>query len=160
MKNDNTALIVEDYDYDYDYVTEEPQKVVKKNKRPKHKPNKKLNNLGLVLSFTTVTILLFLLIYGKVQVSTLYTQIADEKDTVDLLQSENVRMQTEIESNMSLKNVETYAEDVLGLKKLDKSQITYIQIQNEDLVEVVETDQNIFVVLKEKFNNIVEYLFG
>jgi hypothetical protein len=28
------------------------------------------------------------------------------------------------------------------------------------LVEVVETDQNIFVVLKEKFNNIVEYLFG
>lgn len=159
MKNDNTALIVEDYDYDY-VTIEEPQKVVKKNKHHKRNTNKKASNLSIIVCSIIVTILLFLLIYGKVQVSALYTQIANEKSTVDTLQSENVRMQTEIEANMSLKNVETYAEDVLGLKKLDKSQITYIQIQNEDLVEVVETEQNIFVILKEKFNNIVEYLFG
>ena len=69
-------------------------------------------------------------------------------------------MQTEIEANMSLKNVEAYAEDVLGLKKLDKSQITYIQIQNEDVVEVTQTESNIFVSIKNKLDDIVEYLFG
>ena len=69
-------------------------------------------------------------------------------------------MQSEIEGNMSLRNVESYAEDVLGLKKLDKSQIVYIQIQNEDVVQVVDSKENIFVSIKEKFNSIIEYLFG
>ncbi|MGN1412576.1 MAG: hypothetical protein ACI4WH_08755 [Oscillospiraceae bacterium] len=159
MKNDNTALIIEEYD---DYVLpEEPQKETKKSKKSSKRPHaKKTSNVGIIVCSIIVTILLFLLIYGKVQVSVLYNQIASEKSTVDILQSENVRMQTEIEANMSLKNVESYAENVLGLKKLEKSQITYIQIQNEDSVEVVETEQNIFIWLKEKFNNIVEYLFG
>lgn len=160
MKNDNTALIIEDYNYDYALPELEPNDITKKHKKHSKHRNKKTSSIGVVLSAIVVTILLFLLIYGKVQVSALYTQIADEKASVDILQSENVRMQTEIEANMSLKNVENYAEDILGLKKLDKSQITYIQIQNQDLVEVVETEQNIFVVLKEKFNNIIEYLFS
>jgi hypothetical protein len=99
------------------------------------------------------------MIYGKVQVSALYTQISDEKSVVDILESENVRMQSEIEGNMSLKNVESYAEDVLGLKKLEKSQIVYIQIQSEDVVQVVESESNVFVKIKEKFNSLVEYLF-
>lgn len=159
MKNDNTALIIEEYD---DYVLpEEPQKDTKKvKKNSKHPHVKRASNIGIIVCSIVVTILLFLLIYGKVQVSVLYNQIASEKSAVDILQSENVRMQTEIEANMSLKNVESYAENILGLKKLEKSQITYIQIQNEDSVEVVETEQNVFIWLKEKFNNIVEYLFG
>lgn len=157
MKNNNTALIIEEEEYSYET---EPQKVIKKPNKHSRKQVRKANQVGVVICAVVVTILLFMLIYGKVQVSALYTQISDEKAVVEILQSENVRMQTEIEANMSLKNVENYAEDVLGLKKLDKSQITYIQIQNEDMVEVVETEQNIFVILKEKLNNIVEYLFG
>lgn len=156
--HDNTAFAIEENDYS---TVEERVGSNRKNNRfknPRH--NKKSNSVSIAICGVVVTILLFVMIYGKVQVSVLYTQISAEKSVVDILESENVRMQSEIESNMSLKNVESYAEDILGLKKLDKSQIVYIQIQNEDVVQVVESENNIFVKIKEKFNSIIEYLFG
>ena len=156
--NDNTAVILEEHEYSTANSRENSNYNRERSNKPKLK--RKHNSIGVVMSGIVVTILLFVMIYGKVQVSALYTDISNEKQVVDLLESENVRMQSEIESNMSLKNVESYAENVLGLKKLDKSQIVYIQIQNEDVVQVVETENNIFVNIKEKFNDIVEYLFG
>jgi len=155
--HDNTALIIEEREYS-NSNSNETKSSREKIIRPT--PKKKSINLGIAVCGLVVTILLFVMIYGKVQVSALYTQISNEKQVVDLLESENVRMQSQIEGNMSLKNVESYAENVLGLKKLDKSQIVYIQIQNEDVVQVIETEENIFVKIKEKFNTIVEYLFG
>jgi cell division protein FtsL len=155
--NDNTALAIEEHEYSDSYSSNRNRVNPNKNK---HKQPKKNSSVGVVISALIVTALLFIMIYGKVQVSALFTEISSEKEVVDLLESENVRMQSEIESNMSLRNVESYAENVLGLKKLDKSQIVYIQIQNEDVVQVVETEDNIFVNIKEKFNDIVEYLFG
>jgi cell division protein FtsL len=155
--NDNTALAIEEHEYSDSYSSNHNRVNPNNNK---HKQPKKNSSVGVVVSALIVTALLFIMIYGKVQVSALFTEISSEKEVVDLLESENVRMQSEIESNMSLKNVESYAENVLGLKKLDKSQIVYIQIQNEDVVQVVETEDNIFVNIKEKFNDIVEYLFG
>jgi hypothetical protein len=154
--NDNTALVIDENEYST------PNERGSHNRQKHNKPvsNKNYNSLSIAICGIVITALLFIMIYGKVQVSALYTAISSEKEVVDILESENVRMQSEIESNMSLKNIETYAENVLGLKKLDKSQIVYIQIQNEDVVQVVETQDNIFVNIKEKFNDIVEYLFG
>lgn len=154
--HDNTAFAIEENDYSA--VEERVSSNHRNNRYPRQ--NRKSNSVGIAICGIVVTVLLFVMIYGKVQVSALYTQISTEKSVVDILESENVRMQSEIEGNMSLKNVESYAEDVLGLKKLDKSQIVYIQIQNEDVVQVVESESNIFVKIKEKFNSIIEYLFG
>ena len=61
---------------------------------------------------------------------------------------------------MSLKNVEDYAENVLGLEKLDKSQIEYIQIQTNDIVEIPEEEENIFIKIKNTFKDFMEYMFG
>ena len=77
-----------------------------------------------------------------------------------MLQSEKVRMQSEIEEKMALKNVEDYAENVLGLKKLDKSQIEYIKIQSEDVVQIPVEEQSFFSKLKDALHNIVEYIRG
>lgn len=159
--HDNTAFVLEEREYSTtnDNINSNSSENIS-NKNRFNYNNKKHSNIGVAVCGLVVTILLFVMIYGKVQVSALYTQISQEREVVEILESENIRMQSQIEGNMSLKNVESYAEDVLGLKKLDKSQIVYIQIQNEDVVEVVDTEQNIFVSIKEKFNSIIEYLFG
>lgn len=161
--HDNTAFVLEEREYsttNSNINSSSSENISNKNRFNNNYNNKKHTNLGIVVCGLVVTILLFVMIYGKVQVSALYTQISQERETVEILESENVRMQSQIEGNMSLKNVESYAEDVLGLKKLDKSQIVYIQIQNEDVVQVVDTQDNIFVSIKEKFNSVIEYLFG
>ncbi|MCD7800071.1 MAG: hypothetical protein LUG94_02530 [Ruminococcus sp.] len=161
--HDNTAFALEEREYSTtpaNINASSNQNISNRNRPNGNYKSKKHTNLGITICALVVTILLFVMIYGKVQVSALYTQISQEKQAVEILESENVRMQSEIEGNMSLKNVESYAEDVLGLKKLDKSQIVYIQIQNEDVVQVVDSEENIFVSIKEKFNSIIEYLLG
>ena len=102
-------------------------------------------------------VLLFCVIYGKVQISDMYSQINNQKAYLSSEQSENARLKTELESYTSLKNIEEYAENVLGLEKLDKSQILYVDIQNADVVIIPENDDNIFVKIKNHFNSIKEY---
>ena len=75
------------------------------------------------------------------------------------MQSENLALAAEYESVTSLKNVEDYAENVLGLQKLDKAQIEYVELESDTVIEIVETQsQNIFVMLKSWFADLCEYL--
>ena len=105
-------------------------------------------------------VLFSLVINSYVQLNEVYSQISAAESTLIDLQSENVRMQTQLEGQASIRNIKEYAEDRLGLQKLDRSQIQYIQIQTEDEVVVEEPDQNIFVQIKRKFNDLIAYLRG
>jgi cell division protein FtsL len=102
----------------------------------------------------------FCVIYGRVETNRMYRQIADQNQKLESAQSENVRLKSELESKMTLKNVEDYAVNVLGLQKLDNSQIKYVQTQTDDIVEIPEENKNIFVKAKEKFDGFMEYIFG
>ena len=99
-------------------------------------------------------------IYGKVENAAIYAEIAAQAKYVDMLNSENVRMQSEIEEKTSLRSLESYAEDVLGMQKLDKSQIEYVSISNGSVVDIPENEENIFVRLKNSFSDFLEYIRG
>lgn len=105
-------------------------------------------------------LLLGLVIYAKVQNAMIYSEISEMTRYVDVLHSENVRMQTEIESKSALRSVEDYAEDVLGMQKLDKSQIEYLTMDNGNMIDIPEASDNLFVKLKHAFEDFVEYLRG
>ncbi len=112
--------------------------------------------------FAAVAILFFMcfFIYAKVQVNDVYNEIASVKKEIELLSSENVRMQSEIEAKMSMKNVEDYAENVLGLEKLEKSQIVYMEVQADSVIEVAEEEKSFIVILADEFKDMLEYFFG
>ena len=105
-------------------------------------------------------VLLGALIYGKVENTAIHSEIAAQTRYVEMLESENVRMQSELEEKTALKSVESYAEDILGMQKLDKSQIEYVSISNGNVVDIPENEENIFVKLRNSFNDFVEYLKG
>ena len=100
------------------------------------------------------------IINSYVQLTEVYSSISEANAELNTLRSENVRMQTELEGKASISNIKDYAEQYLGLQKLDQSQIQYIDIQTEDTVEIDGEEQNIFVRLKHKFEDIVAYLRG
>lgn len=104
-------------------------------------------------------LLLSCFIYAKVQLNEVYNDISAAKKTNELLQSENVRMQSELETKMSMKNVEDYAENILGLEKLDKSQIVYMEVQSDSVTEVKTEEKSFFVKVRDKFNDLLEYIF-
>lgn len=130
-----------------------PDIVMKKNTA------KKGSATGIFIAAACVLVLLSFVIYGKSETNKLYTEIAQASQVQQELESENKRMKTEIEAKMGIKNVEEYAESVLGLKKLDQTQIEYIQIQTDDQVKISEEDTDIFVKIKKGFEKILEYIF-
>lgn len=114
----------------------------------------------LIVTALAAGLLLGTLIYGKVENTAIHSEIAEQARYVAMLESENVRMQSELEEKTALKSVETYAEEILGMQKLDKSQIEYVSISNGNIVDIPENEDNIFVRLKNSIDEFVEYLKG
>lgn len=57
---------------------------------------------------------------------------------------DNTRLELEIERMMSIKNVEDYAITELGMQKLSRNQIEYIQLNQEDKIEVGKKSESLF----------------
>ncbi len=113
---------------------------------------------SLLLGFAAM-VLLCAMLYGKVETSKLYKQTAQLSKQYDMLTSENARMQSEIESKISLNKIDTYATNKLGLQKLDKSQTEYLSIQKSDVTKVVKDEnKNVLLIIKDWFSNVLEYI--
>ncbi len=99
-------------------------------------------------------------IYGKVENASVYAQVNEQNQAVKMLESENVRMRSELEEKTALGSVEDYAENILGMQKLDKSQIEYVSVSNGSEADIPETEKNIFVKIKNAFGEFLEYIRG
>ncbi len=99
-------------------------------------------------------------IFSNVQQLQLTNEIAAKQKEYNDMQSENVRMQTELAGKASNKKVQEYAENVLGMHVLNPSQVEYIQIQTDDVVELPEEEQGFFNSIKNAFESFAEYMKG
>lgn len=126
----------------------------------KAKPRQASSAPKILITAIMAVLVLSLVVYPKVQQATIMSDINKLNDQVMILESENVRMQTAIESKSALKAVEDYAVDVLGMQKLDKSQIEYLSIENGNVIDIPEENENFFVKLKHSFEDFLEYIRG
>ena len=119
---------------------------------------------GSVISIMLIAILAVALlgtvIYSLDRRNTMYSRVSALTEELTYAQAENVRLQTELESKISAKNVEEYAENVLGMTKMDSSQIKYIEIQTDDVVSIPQQDEGIIAKIKKFFDYCVEYFRG
>ncbi len=114
-----------------------------------------------MIAFTAAAgLILGAVIYGKVENASIHAEITNQTKVVEMLASENVRMQSEIEEKTALKSVESYVENILGMQKLDKSQIEYVSISNGSVADIPEGEDNIFLKIKNAFGDFVEYIRG
>lgn len=116
--------------------------------------------LAIVFGAVISVVLLGAVIYSLDRRSTMYSKVAVLKEELGHAEAENVRLQTELESKISAKNVEDYAENVLGLTKIDSSQIKYIEIQTDDVVNIPQQDDGLISKIKNFFDRCVEYFRG
>lgn len=147
LNTDNADLNTEDIDR-------------QRNISVKNIRNQKLVVVKGFLLAVSAMLLLSCFIYAKVEENEVYNAIAQTKEEIELRKSENIRMQSELEAKMSMKNVEDYAENMLGLTKLKKSQIIYMEVQSDSVIEVAPEEQSIFVNLRNKLNDLMEYILG
>ncbi|MDE6833988.1 MAG: cell division protein FtsL [Ruminococcus sp.] len=116
--------------------------------------------ISIILISIIATSLLGSVIYTFDRRNTVYNTVTSLNKQLSLAEAENVRLQSELESKMSAKNVEDYAENVLGMKKMDSSQIKYIKIRTDDVVNIPEQEKGIITKIKGFLDACVEYFRG
>ncbi|MBR6100852.1 MAG: cell division protein FtsL [Ruminococcus sp.] len=103
--------------------------------------------------------ILFAMIYGRVELTALYSQQSDMEAELTRLRNENVSLESELAQKTGLTKIEDYAENQLGLKKLDRTQIEYVEVPKTAVAKAAETgEDNFFVSIKHWFNSVLEYI--
>lgn len=117
--------------------------------------------ISIIFVSILAAVLLGTVIYSLDRRNTMFNKVADKNQELSLVKSDNVRLQAELESRISAKNVEDYAENVLGMKRIDsKTQIKYIKIQTGDVVNIPEQEKGLGAKIKGFFEKCVEYFRG
>lgn len=136
-------------------LVKKPKKTYKQVKQEMHSTAFQSAKI-IVISLFLLTMLAALL-YSRVQVDELDRQIAATKTNITAAQSENIRLNMQLDSMISLKKVEEYAQMNLGMVKVESHQIEYIDLSGEDSVIVSgnKTKNEDSLSIKEK---LMEYI--
>lgn len=77
-----------------------------------------------------------MLLYSRLRVDELTREIDAANAQLKVAQGENVRLNMQLDSMISLERVESYAKNELGMTKVEGYQIEYIDLSEEDTVTV------------------------
>ncbi len=143
-----------------DVRSEESRAVPARRRKAAAKP--RLNILTFLCSAAGVVIATAL-IASYVNLTILNDQIKKLKDEYVTLENKGVMLKTEYESRYDLNQIEAYATGTLGMVKMGRSQIEYVEIPNPDVIMKVAPEENnsiAYVVANfvKSFNAVLEYL--
>jgi cell division protein FtsL len=132
--------------YDLSIFEPRPAKVVslKANKKFQKEQQRRraiqsfLNTVATICVAALAVIVIGMMIVSRIQMTELDDHINDLQKQLTVLQSEKIRLTDELASKTSIKSVEEYAYDVLGMQKIESSQIQYIESENSDKAVVAE----------------------
>ncbi len=125
---------------------------VAKEKRKRALRQSLLNMVAYLLVAAVAVAMLGYFITCNVRLTELNSAIADAQTELGTLQSEKVRLQSELAGKTSAGQMEQYALEN-GMLPAQNNQIYYIHAQSEDLVEVAEEE-------KSWLEQLWSYLFG
>jgi cell division protein FtsL len=109
-----------------------------------------------ILSIAALLTLIIAVVATNAAITTTGTQIADIEDEIVLLQSEKSYLEFTLESRMTLDQIESYAENQLGMVKMDASQKKYVELENEN--KIVVNQSPVKEKLDEAMQPILSYL--
>ncbi len=113
------------------------------------------------LIFACVFATLIWVVASYMHVTELTTQNADLRASIANLEGEENALNAKKEEMYNLAFVEDYAKNVLGMVKLDKSEIQYVELSNPERMLMAEKEEysSAFIAqLAKSFNIVLEYL--
>ena len=114
--------------------------------------------VGLVV---LLTVSLCMLLYSNAVLTELSDQVAEAQEKQEMLLAENERLQTSIESRMSMRNIEDIAKNQLGLSEMAPYQVTYVNRCDGDKIVTNDSTPSGASILEEitdKIGSALEYL--
>jgi len=93
-------------------------------------------------------------IYSQVKVDELDRELNAVNTEISILDSENTRLNMQLDAMISLEKVDQYAQEQLGMVKVENYQVTYVDLSGDDSVVVSggKTYRNLWQTLKAQFS--------
>ncbi len=131
--------------YDLSLFEERPArlKVVKPSKKAQKAQRRaarlqSIINVAVTLLVTTaVCAVVALMIFDRVQITEINDEIIQKQETLDILESETIRLSNELAAQTSAEQVDAYAA-ANGMQKIDNYQLQYITVEAGDKLEVTD----------------------
>ena len=138
MARQNVAYDLSMYESLLEQKPQKQEKPAKQAKTVKFKNKKAFKTAVNVLSIAVAISMLIGVVYTNSRITEITTGITEQQKEITELESEKAYLNFTLESRMSLNDIENYAINVLGMVKMDSTQVEYIEIENENKVEFSE----------------------
>lgn len=99
--------------------------------------------LRTVALLLVVAVIAAFYLISKVQITELTQQITDANKVLAEMKNESVRLSLMMDSQLSMSNIETYAEE-MGLAKVQQYQVKCIPLNSEDVITIHAVDKGFF----------------
>ncbi len=86
---------------------------------------------------TAIFLFMALAIFSRVQLDEINREINSIENQIELAKSDTIKINNELNSIVSINNVEDYAANQLGMVKVQNHQVVYIDLSSEDYVAKV-----------------------
>ena len=136
MDRQNVAYDLSMYESLLEQKPEKEAKPQHQAKTVKLKNKKAFQTAVRALSLAVILSMIIGVIYTNSQITEITTDIATVQSEITELESEKAYLEFTLESRMSLSEIEDYAVNVLGMVKMDSTQVEYIEIESENKVEL------------------------
>ena len=97
-----------------------------------------MGTLRVIAGVAAVVGFIVFALYNRVILTELNAKISTANTMLIEELTETTRLSAEVESKLSMRNVEEYATQRLGMAPLDKSQITYVNLCEGDKIELTK----------------------
>lgn len=120
---------------------------------------------GIICAFVIIVTLISLMVYNQVQLNILTTEMSELSKELETLQSDNVKMNSVLESTISMQKLKELATE-MGMQKRDEYQTERIYLYQEDKIERSENppqtsgSQMAKLAVTTLFSRFKEYLTG
>ena len=130
--------------YNFDYgarVLDEERverrlRIVEKRKKEKQLKEQATQSARNTLKIVIVSAILFTMVaavmYCRVQLNEINTQYNNVKNQITIAESDNVRLNMELDAKASVYNIDEYAVEVLNMYKIGEQQINYLEPDFKD----------------------------
>lgn len=120
--------------------------------------NIKSNKATLVLTTLAIFVMLMIVTYRYNLISEKNLKVQQLKDDLETAKSELATTQIAVEKVMDVNYVEAYAKQQLGMQKPEKSQLIYINMENEESVKKTSS-VNMIMSLVDKIKGAIKSAF-
>lgn len=150
-----------------DYTPDEQiRKKKKRNSRSASRTEKKatfisfVNAFKVCLCFSFIFSVICAVINLNVKLDETAADITSTESKIEIAVSENIKLSSALDGMVSIDKIEDYAENTLGMVKLENYKITYFTSQEDNHVVVSGGKSYNDSQITAKLKNLKEYIFG